>query len=72
MLTKMDGITQPSLFSGTLRLDIVVSEEDRYRVLSEELPWLKLADVSNHYRSKVVGTALERNMFYRFDSGIRF
>lgn len=54
MSTKMDGITQPSLFSGTLRLDIIISEEDRYRILSEELPWLQLADVSNHYRSKVV------------------
>ena len=54
MSTRMDGITQPSLFSGTLRLDIVVTEGDRYRVLSEKLPWLKLADVSNHYRSKVV------------------
>lgn len=54
MSTKMDGITQPSLFSGTLRLDIVVSEEDRYRVLSEKLPWLELAEVSSHYRAKVV------------------
>ena len=54
MSTKMDGITQPSLFSGTLRMDIVVHEKDRYRVLSEELGWLGLAEVANRYRSKVV------------------
>lgn len=54
MSTKMDGITQPSLFSGTLRMDIVVLEEDRYRVLSEKLPWLELASIANRYRSLAV------------------
>lgn len=54
MSTKMDGITQPSLFSGTFRMDIVVGEEDRYRVLSEKLPWLELGGTANRYRSIVV------------------
>ena len=39
MSTRMDGITQPSLFSsGTLRMDVVVPEDNRYRILSERLP----------------------------------
>ena len=54
MSTRMDGITQPSLFSGTLRMDIIVMEGDRYRVLSEKLNWIKLAEVANRYRSRVV------------------
>lgn len=54
MSTRMDGIFQHSLFSGTMRMDIVVGEEDRYRVLSESLPWTELAKVANQYRSKLV------------------
>jgi len=35
-------------------MDIIVMEGDRYRVLSEKLNWIKLAEVANRYRSRVV------------------
>lgn len=55
MATRMDGIHQPSLFSrSTLRMDVLVSEGDRYRVLAEKLPWVRLAKVANEYRAKAV------------------
>lgn len=55
MSTRMDGIHQASLFScGTLRMDVIVSANNRYRILAEKLPWLKLAEVANEYRSKKI------------------
>lgn len=54
MSTLMDGIVQPSLFSGTIRIDVVVGEKDRYRVLSNKLPWLRLGNVANMHRAKRV------------------
>lgn len=50
MSTRMDGIVQPSLFYGAVRIDVVVSKGDRYRVLAENLPWLKLGEVGNKHR----------------------
>lgn len=55
MSTRMDGIFQSSLFShSTLRLDVHVPSGDRYRVLSEKLPWPKLAGVANLHRGKTI------------------
>ncbi len=55
MSTRMEGIVQKSLFSGTtLRMDVVVAENNRYRVLAENLPWRDLAEIANKYRSKEV------------------
>ena len=55
MSTRMDGIFQSSLFSRkALRIDVIVSEGDRYRLLSEKLPWIELAEVANRHRSKKV------------------
>jgi len=51
MSTCMDGIVQQDLFSGTMRMDVVIPEADRYRVLSEILPWIKLGKVVNHHRA---------------------
>lgn len=51
MSTRMDGIVQPSLFSGAVRIDVVVAKGDRYRVLAENLPWLKLGSVANEHRA---------------------
>ena len=51
MSTRMDGIVQPSLFSGAVRIDVVVPKGDRYRVLAENLPWLKLGEVGNKHRA---------------------
>lgn len=55
MSTRMDGIYQPSLFSrATLRMDVLVAADNRYRILSEKLPWPELGAVANEYRSKSV------------------
>src|SRR5271166_4879177 len=55
MSTRMDGIHQPSLFSSsTLRMDVVVPADNRYRLLSEKLPWPKLAEVANIHRAQHV------------------
>lgn len=54
MSTRMDGIFQRDLFSGTMRMDVVISEEDRYRILSERLPWIELGETANRYRARVV------------------
>jgi len=51
----MDGIHQSSLFSSsTLRMDVVVPADNRYRLLSEKLPWPKLAEVANTHRAQHV------------------
>ena len=55
MSTRMDNIYQPSLFTqNTLRMDVVVTHGNRYRVLAEKLPWMQLAEVANNHRSKKV------------------
>ena len=55
MSTRMEGIEQQSLFSGTtLKMDVIVHPNNRYRVLSETLPWRELGEVANGYRAKVV------------------
>jgi hypothetical protein len=55
MATRMDGIHQPSLFSrSTLKMDVLVPAEARYRILAEKLPWLRLAGVANEFRAKKV------------------
>jgi hypothetical protein len=51
----MEGIEQQSLFSGTtLKMDVIVPHNNRYRILSETLPWRELAEIANGYRAKQV------------------
>lgn len=70
MSTRMDGIHQPSLFSGsTLRMDVLVARSNRYRVLAEKLPWLELAEVANRHRSKVVNINSGRPLDLRLHLG---
>lgn len=70
MSTRMDGIHQPSLFSQfTLRMDVLVAKANRYRVLSEKLPWLDLATVANEYRAKKVDVNLGRALDLRLHLG---
>jgi hypothetical protein len=70
MSTRMDGITQPSLFSsGTLRMDVVVPEDNRYRLLAEKLPWVALARVANEYRGKKVDVDNGRPLNLRMHLG---
>lgn len=55
MSTRMEGIEQQSLFSGTtLRMDVIVPHGNRYRILAETLPWRELGEVANQYRAKSV------------------
>lgn len=55
MSTLMEGIEQTSLFSGTtLKMDVLVPPNNRYRVLSEKLPWRELGEVANQYRARQV------------------
>src|SRR3990167_10319319 len=35
-------------------MDVIVHPNNRYRVLSETLPWRELGEVANGYRAKVV------------------
>jgi len=50
----MEGIFQRSLFATIASITVFVPEECKYRVLSECLPWPKLADVANNFRAKKV------------------
>lgn len=54
MTTKMEQIYQRGLFSKMTSVGVHVPEESKYRVLSEKLPWVTLAEVANRYRSKQV------------------
>ena len=55
MSTHMEGIEQQSLFSGTtLKMDVIVPHNNRYRILAETLPWRELGEVANGYRAKEV------------------
>lgn len=54
MTTKMDDIHQCALFSKVPTIGVYVPEESKYRVLSECLPWVQLAEVANRHRSKHV------------------
>ena len=70
MSTRMEGIEEQSLFSGTtLKLDVIVPYNNRYRILSETLPWRELGDVANGYRAKVVDIHTGRPMNLRLHLG---
>lgn len=70
MSTRMDGILQPSLFSSsTLRMDVLVAKNNRYRMLSEKLPWLRLGEVANKHRSRHVDLDLGRPLDLRLHLG---
>ena len=71
MSTRMEGIEEQSLFSGTtLKLDVIVPYNNRYRILSETLPWRELGDVANGYRAKVVDIHTGRPMNLRLHLGV--
>ena len=51
MSTRMDGIFQQDLFSGTMRMDVVIGKEDPYRILAEKLPWIEMGNTANRHRA---------------------
>lgn len=70
MSTRMDGIYQPSLFSSSnLRIDVLVVKGDRYRILAEHLPWVRLAEIANKHRSKLVNIDNGRPLDLRLHLG---
>lgn len=69
MSTRMDGIHQPSLFSSTLRMDVVVPKDNRYRILAEKLPWRELGKVANEFRAKQVDLNAGRTLDLRLHLG---
>lgn len=70
MATRMDGIHQPSLFShSTLKMDVMVPPESRYRLLAGKLPWLELGTEANLHRSKQVDLNWGRPLDLRLHLG---
>lgn len=70
MSTRMEGIDQPSLFThSTLRMDVVVPADNRYRLLCERLPWRALADAANSHRAKSVALHVGRPLDLRLHLG---
>lgn len=54
MSTDMKGIHQPSLFSQQSMLSVFVSDQSKYRILENILPWSQLGEVANYYRAKKI------------------
>lgn len=70
MSTRMEGIEQQSLFSGTtLKMDVIVLHNNRYRVLAGKLPWRELGEVANRYRAKAVDIECGRPLNLRLHLG---
>jgi hypothetical protein len=66
----MEGIEQTSLFFGTtLKMDVLVPSNNRYRILAEKLPWRELGDIANQHRSKIVDLTTGRPLNLRLHLG---
>jgi len=50
-------------------MDVIVSKNNRYRILAEKLPWLKLAEAANEHRAKHVDLNLGRTLDLRLHLG---
>jgi len=69
MSTDMTGIYQQNLFSTIAMITIFVPSENRYRVLSECLPWPELAEIANKFRSQHVNINYGRSLDLRLHLG---
>jgi len=70
MSTRMEGITQQSLFAGkTETMEVLVAENNRYRVLAKNLPWRELGEVANAWRAKRVNIHNGRSLNLRLHLG---
>jgi len=70
MSTRMEGITQQSLFAGkTQTMEVLVTENNRYRVLAKNLPWRELGEVANAWRAKRVNIDNGRPLNLRLHLG---
>lgn len=69
MSTNMDGIYQQSMLAALALITIQVPEENRYRVLKDNLPWHQLAEVANKHRAKLVDIKNGRPLNLRLHLG---
>lgn len=69
MSTDMSGISQRSLFSTMTTITVFVPQENRYRVLSEVLPWPELAEIANKFRSQQIDINNGRRLDLRLHLG---
>jgi len=69
MSVDLRGIHQQSLFSRQLMMSVVIAEESRYRVLSNVLPWSKMAEVANSFRARTINIHNGRRLDLRLHLG---
>lgn len=69
MSTEMRGILQPSLFSLTPEVSVIVGSDSQYRVLAQIFPWIEAAEIVNRYRSEKVDIAIGRTLDLRSHIG---
>ena len=69
MSTDLRGIHQSNFFEKQVMLSVFVSDQSRYRVLSNTLPWPELAEVANQYRAEKVSIHNGRSLNMRLHLG---
>ena len=70
MSTRMEEINQRFLFSETtLNMDMIVPQNNRYRILAKMLPWKELGEIANRYRAKKVNIHNGRPLNLRLHLG---
>lgn len=69
MSTDLRGIHQSNFFENQIMMSVFVSDQSRYRVLSNTLPWPELAEVANHFRSQKVSIHNGRPLNMRLHLG---
>jgi len=69
MSIDMSGSNQSSLFSHATQLSVLVGENSKYRILAEALPWEKLAETANKFRSRTINIENGRPLNLRVHLG---
>jgi len=69
MSTDLRGIHQSNFFEKQVMLSVFVSDQSRYRVLSNTLPWPELAEAANQYRAQKVSIHNGRALNMRLHLG---
>ena len=69
MSTDMRGIFQSSLFSKAVTISVAVPDTNRYRLLSDAVPWPEAAELANQYRALKADIHNGRNLDLRLHLG---
>ena len=72
MSTDMRGVFQPTLFAQAPVVSVAVPQDHPYRVLSENLPWMTMAEIANRIRSEHVDIHNGRRLDIRLHLGPEF